>query len=63
MGSVLTAVMLRSASASKGYAYEAFTRDSSFIHLGQTILPLKSVIYFVASQKIQLGLYFLRITY
>ena len=35
---------------------------SSFRHFGQTFLPLKTVMSLVPSQKMQLGLYFFRMT-
>ena len=40
----------------------AHSSFSSFRHLGQTFLPLNTVMSLVASQKMQLGLYFFRMT-
>ena len=39
-----------------------YSSFSSFRHLGQTFLPLNTVMSLVASQKMQLGLYFFRMT-
>ena len=45
--------MLRLSPLLRRSPQEAFMRDSSFMHLGQTLLPLKSMMSLVASQKMQ----------